>query len=155
MRQISSKATFLYKRLFPVFWFGILLLIALSSLGVGWSSGQLPPTQMLIVPAIMAVVGYFIMNKLVFDLVDEVFDDGDGLVIRNGGQQERIALSEITNVSYTQFVNPPRVTLSLRNPGQFGAKISFCAPLRFMSYSTSPIVDELITRIDAARSRRP
>ena len=64
----------------------------------------------------MAMIGfgYFIMKKLVFDLVDEVWDDGDALVVKNRGQEERIALADIKNVSYSPFVNPPRVTLSLR-----------------------------------------
>jgi hypothetical protein len=102
----------------------------------------------------MIVLGYVLMKRLVFDLVDEVLDAGDALLIRNGSLQEQVPLSDIINVSYTQFINPPRVTLSLRNPGSFGGKVSFTPPIRFMPFSTSPVIDELIARIDAARRRR-
>jgi hypothetical protein len=96
------------------------------------------------------------MKKFVFDLVDEVLDAGDALLIRNGHLEDRIALADITNVGYAQFMNPPRVTLSFRNPGVFGDRVSFCAPVSLMpTFSTSPIVDELIRRIDAARTASP
>jgi hypothetical protein len=154
MPRISSSATFYYKRIFPIVWFGFLsIFIAVSLLG-GFGSGASPPVPFLIIPVLMMIFGYVIMRKLVFDLVDEVLDAGDSLLIRNGGEQEQVLLSDIMNVSYTQAVNPPRVTLSLRNPGIFGAKVSFCAPLRFLPFSTSPVIDKLIERIDAARRRR-
>jgi len=153
MRRISSGMKFFYKRIFPIIWFGFLVLFMAAPFVApmigGSTSGS--PLAFLVVPAIMIAVGYFIMKKLVFDLVDEVLDAGDALVIRNGHLEERVPLSDIMNVSYSQFVNPPRVTLSLRNPSMFGDRVRFCAPVSFMPFSTSPIIDELITRIDAAR----
>ncbi len=107
--------------------------------------------QFLLVPVIMAIFGYFIMKKLVFDLVDEVWDAGDTLIIKNKNQEERIPLSEIMNVSYSPFMNPPRVTLTLRRPGRFGKEITFSPPIRILPFSKNPIVDELINRIDAKR----
>jgi len=101
----------------------------------------------------MTIFGYFIMKKLVFDLVDEVWDDGDLLVIKNRGDQERIALSDIKNVSYSMMMNPPRVTLSLRRPTAFGDEITFGTPVRFVPFSTSPIIKDLIDRIDLARQK--
>lgn len=153
MHRISSKTTFVYKRLFPIFWFGILLLVSLGGSVSGLKTGQFPPVPFFVIPAIMAVFGYFLMKKLVFDLVDEVWDAGDALVVRNRNQEERISLSDIINVSYTPLINPPRVTLSLRRSSIFGDKISFGAPVRFTPFSTSPVIDELIQRIDAARRR--
>jgi hypothetical protein len=94
------------------------------------------------------------MKKLVFDLVDEVWDDGDALVIRNRGDEERIALSDIKNVSYSPFTNPPRVTLSVRRPTVFGEEIAFNAPTRIVPFSTSPVIKDLIERIDLARRKR-
>ena len=35
----------------------------------------------------MVAFGYFIMKRLIFDLVDEVVDAGDALMIRNRGQE--------------------------------------------------------------------
>jgi len=152
MRLISSKMTFFNKRVFPAIWFGFLAVfigLALFS-GAGRNPASLLPV--LIAPAIMIVFGYVIMKKLVFDLADEVWDDGDSLVVKNGGQEQRIALSDIKNVSYSPFVNPPRVTLSLRRPTVFGDEITFSAPLRLVPFSKSPVITDLIERVDQARS---
>ena len=153
MRRISSRGTFWYKRVFPAFWFGFLVLF----IGVPVffnRGGHAPPFPFLVIPLIMMVVGFFIMKRLVFDLVDEVWDDGDTLLVKNRGQEERIALSDIKNVSYSPYVNPPRVTLSLRRPTVFSEQISFGAPVRWIPFTTSPAIDGLIDRIDAARQRR-
>jgi hypothetical protein len=153
MRRISSSMTFFYKRVFPIIFLGFLLLFVAFGLTTGMTTEQFPPLPFFVVPIIMLVIFFFVMKKLVFDLVDEVLDAGEALVVRNGGQEERIALSEIMNVNYSPLVNPPRVTLSLRRPSMFGEQVTFCAPVRFVPFSTSPIIDELIQRIDAARRR--
>jgi hypothetical protein len=152
MRRISSRTTFFNKRIFPAIWFGFLILMA----GVPFVFGQnqsASPLSFVVMPAIMAVVGIFIMRKLVFDLVDEVWDDGDALLIKNRGEEERIPLSDIKNVSYSPYMNPPRVTLSLRRPSRFGEQITFAAPIRLVPFATSPVINELIERVDAARQR--
>lgn len=153
MRRISSKATFLNKRIFPVVWFGFLALFIAVPLFAGHRQNSTQLIPFLLFPVIMAVFGFFVMKKLVFDLVDEVWDDGDSLLIKNGGQEQRIALTDIKNVNYAPYMNPPRVTLSVRRPTVFGDKISFSAPIRFMPFSTSPVIDDLINRIDAARQK--
>lgn len=151
MRRISSKMTFFYKRIFPVFWFGFLiLLIAVPLFFAGARNGP-PPFPFLIVPLIMFGFGYFVMKKLVFDLVDEVWDDGGILLIRNGGQEQRVAFRDIKNISYSTVINPPRVTLSVRQPTTFGEQIAFMAPMRLVPFTTSPIIHDLIERVDQAR----
>jgi hypothetical protein len=154
MQQISSKLTFLQKRVLPLVWFGVALVGVAVPLVIYMQAGSFPPVETFIVPAVMVAFGYFIMKMLVFDLVDAVWDDGDALIVRNGGQEERIALADIMNVSYSQFTRPQRVTLSLRRPSIFGDKVTFCAPERFIPLTANPQIDELIRRIDAARQRR-
>lgn len=153
MRRISSSWTFFYKRIFPAIWFGFLVVFLGISLFAGSHSAAPALVPLLIGPVIMIVVGYFIMKKLVFDLVDEVWEDGDTLVVKNRGQEQRVALADIKNVSYSPFVNPPRVTLSMRRPTIFGDKITFGAPVRLVPFSTSPIINGLIDRVDAARQK--
>ena len=145
MRRISSGWTFFYKRVFPALWFGFLAVFV----GIGVVNGQGP--FVVIVPIAMIGFGYFIMQKLVVDLVDEVCDDGDALVVKNRGQEQRIALADIKNVNYSPFVSPPRVTLSLRRPTVFGDQITFCAPVRLLPFSPSPVIADLIERVDHAR----
>lgn len=95
MRLVSSKMTFFNKRVFPAIWFAFLFLFIGISVfsGAARNAGSLTPV--LIAPAVTIVFGYFIMKKLIFDLVDEVWDDGDSLVVRNQGQEQRVALSDI------------------------------------------------------------
>jgi hypothetical protein len=150
MQRISSRSTFFYKRVFPVFWFGLLALFFLLPLLVRKSAGG-PPFVVFLVPAFMLVFGYFLMKKLVFDLADEVVDEGDALTVRFGSERQRIPLSEIINVSYSYMQNPNRVTLTLRTPCPFGKEVSFSPPARFVPFAKNPIVADLIDRIDAAR----
>jgi len=153
---MSSKATFYYKRVFPVLFLGILVLFATLGSVATWRGGNAHFLPFVLISAFMAIMMFRIFRKLVFDLADEVWDAGDALVVRNRGQEERIALAEIMNVNYSPLVNPPRVTLSLRRPTVFGDQISFCAPLRLTLTpfsTTNPLIEELIRRIDAARER--
>jgi hypothetical protein len=151
MKRLSSRATFFYKRIFPVLFIGFLILFATVPFFNGARSGDYQSLPFIIVPIVMVVIFYVVMKKLVFDLVDEVVDLGDALLVKNGDQEDRISLSNIINVNYTQLMNPPRVTLSLRKASLFGKQVSFCAPVRFMPFATSPLIDDLITRVDAAR----
>jgi len=149
MPLISSKMTFFYKRIFPIIWFGSVAIFALFVLLKVTGPDQ--DLSALIVPVLMAIIGYWFMKKLVFNLVDQVFDVGDALLVRNGDREERIALADIKNVNYSPYINPPQVTLSLRRPTVFGDTIAFCAPFRIMPLSSSPIIDRLVDRVDAAR----
>ena len=154
MPLMSSKMTFFYKRIFPVIWFGFLAVFFVVALVKGLAADPISNLPFLIAPVVMAIFGYQFMKRMAFNLVDEVFDLGDALLVRNGGQEERIALGDIKNVNYFRYMSPPQVTLSLRRPSVFGEAIVFCAPVRLMPLSTSPVIDKLIDRIDAARQER-
>lgn len=150
MKRISSNTTFLYKRIFPLFWFGIVAGMAAIILFTS-KSPSAPPFSVLIFPILMGAMGYFIMKKTVWDLADEVLDAGDSLVVRFGSEEEQIPLFNIVNVSYSYMMNPARVTLTLRTPGRFGEEVSFSPPQRLIPFTRSPIVLELIQRVDRAR----
>ena len=154
MRRISSQWTFFYKFIFPLIWFGLIIVFLIVAVVVPTRSGQALPIPALIVPIIMGVIGYSLMKKMIFDLADEVWDDGKALVVKKSGQEERIALSDIKNVNYSTMTSPPRVVLSLRRPSVFGDQVAFCAPIRFIPFATSPIIDDLIERIDVARQKQ-
>ena len=102
----------------------------------------------------MAVFGYFIMKKLVWDLVDEVYDSGDYLLVKNHGSEVRIDLTNIMNVSATTLVNPRRIVLRLREPGKFGAEIAFSPAARFTlnPFAKNPVAEDSIVRVDRARA---
>lgn len=149
MKKISSSATLFHKWLFPIVWFGGLAAFLAFALRHAPRDGDLMFVAM---PVLMAVFGFVLMKKLVWDLVDEVHDAGDYLLIRKGSEEERVPLANIMNVSESN-TNPPRVTLRLRKPGKFGPEIVFSPQVRFSfnPFAKSPIVEDLIVRIDKAR----
>src|SRR5262249_55747223 len=69
---------------------------------------QVSNVPFLIVLLLLAVFAYRFMKKLVFNLADEVLDAGNALVVRSGGQEERIALFHIQNVNYSPTLARPR-----------------------------------------------
>src|SRR5262245_38419012 len=109
MQRISSKTTFFYKRVFPIYVIGFQLLVVTLVSWANWNSRNPVPLPVFLITAFIGVFFFFVLKKLIYDLVDEVWDAGDMLVVRNQGREDRILLSDIINVSYSQFVNPQRV----------------------------------------------
>jgi len=155
VKLLSSKMTFFYKRVFPVLWFGIIL-VALGVLVAGGlhdKHGKPVPAAAFLPPAVLLVIGGLVMKYLLFDLADEVFDGVEFLVVRKGGVEEKILFGNVRNVSFQSLINPPRVTLSLREDTRLGREIAFIPPWRFAEAfrGRNPVVESLIDRMDRAR----
>jgi len=133
IQRVSSRVTFLYKRVFPIVSLGFFVVFLTLPVAVGDAS-----PEFIIVPLAILVVGSIIIKKFAFDLVDEVWDAGDALIVRNRNQEDRIPLSSIVNVSYSPWINPPRVTLTLRAPSSFGHRVVFCGPVPSVPFEDSP-----------------
>jgi hypothetical protein len=153
MKKISSRFTYWNKRLFPLIWFGLLALFVVF--GIATEGGARDPF-FLIMPVAMALVSYLMMRKLLWDLADEVYDGGDYLLIRNNGQEERIALSNVMNVGATILQSPSRITLRLVNAGKFGGEISFAPKANFTlnPFAKNAVIEDRIVRVDQARTKR-
>jgi hypothetical protein len=154
-RRISARNTLFYKRVFPAIWIGLMVLGI--SLAVATSQrGHNVPRPALIVPVLALGIAWFVLRRLVSDLADEVWDEGDALRVRFGPDEERIALADIVNIGYTTLVNPARVTLTLRTCGRFGKEVTFSPVQRGILgplLRRNPLVTDLIERVDAARRR--
>jgi hypothetical protein len=153
--RVSSAWTAFYKRLFPFLWYGVLLLITVIQWNALQARREFLPL-ILVVPVVMALIGYFVMKIFIADLMDDVWDNGDELIVLNDGHVEHVPLKDIVNISYMGFTNPARATLSLRHPGRWGAKITFSPQRRFLSFLSTadhPLIEDLIQRVDAARNR--
>jgi hypothetical protein len=149
---ISSASTSYYKRTIPMLWFGFIAFFLCTTLAIGITQNE-PVVEFvpfIVVPLLLAAFGYGLMKWNVFDLVNEVWDAGSYLIVKNKDQEERIALKDVVNVNYDRF-NSSRVTLVLREPSAFGTEISFAPPFRFCVWSMPPIARDLIQRIDATR----
>jgi hypothetical protein len=151
MKKISSN-TFIHKRLFPAAFFGVLIFILVEAL-----IKEVPGSPVFLMPvAFVALIGFFVMKKCVWVLVDEVYDCGDYLLVRNRGLEERIELSNIMNVNASIFMNPPQITLRLINPGRNGNEITFspATPAGFVlnPFAKNAIAEDLIMRAHHAKT---
>jgi hypothetical protein len=156
MERISSRSTFFSKKIFPVLLFGFLAVFVVMGFFVG-SKTSCIPLALLIIPFFMALFGYGLMRKLIFDLMDEVYDGGDRLIVRNGGVEDAVPLANIINVNHVIAVNPTRIVLTLRQPCRFGKKIAFSprvtwSDIESLGFSNT-LADTLVARVDAVRIR--
>lgn len=101
---------------------------------------------------LMAVFGYVIFKKMIWDLADEVYDEGISLLFIRDRKRHRVYLREIMNISYSQMQSPERITIHLRTESPFGKEIAFIPPMRLNPFSKSPVFSELIERVDRAKS---
>lgn len=154
-RRISSRNTFFLKRIFPLLFFGVLALAVVVPVLFGRGSSHPFPYSVLAMPIVMGIIFFAVFKRLVFDLADEVIDEGEALRVRFGQEEERIQLADVMNVSYAGLSNPRRVTLTLRQPGRFGREVTFSPQLTLAdSFARPPaLVRDLIERVDAARRR--
>lgn len=149
MRLISSRLTYVNKRVFPTIWYGFVAMGAIFLIPT-IVAGQAPPLALLPL-AIMAAVGYFLFRTLVLDLVDEVHLDSDYVYVRNQGTDVRIPIHDIANVNVTSITNPERITLTLRENTPLGNEVTFMAPTRLFPFGKHPLAKELIEIVQARR----
>jgi len=148
MKQLSSDTTGFHKKVAPAIWFGVLALFGLFAI-----FGDRPQPFALVVLAFMAVLGLFTLKKVAWDLVDEVWDQGDALVVRKGGRECLIPLTNVMTISAPRMMNPPRITLRLVDPCPFGNEVSFFPKQQsgLNPFAKNEIAEDLIVRVDRAR----
>jgi hypothetical protein len=152
MTRISSPSTVSYKRFYSALYVG-LPLTGVLYLGLTLHSHHAPPNVImpfLGLPLLLSVFGYWAMTR-VLKVADEVLDAGNALLVRRGGQEERIAFSDIKTVSYEPGgKTPANITLSTRLPTVFGSdRITFFAP-QGTSPDSRQIFDDLTDRTAVA-----
>ena len=93
---------------------------------------------------LLAAGGIAYIRKLVLPLADEVFDDGNTLVVRRGRDSIRIPLADIGTVEYSLVFDPPRVVLHTGTAG----KVAFMPYLTpgMCIFREHPLVAELRSR---------
>jgi hypothetical protein len=133
------------KWLVPLFWSAVMGYI-FAYLPLKDGAIRSSNTALLLFLAIV-LVGYALSQLAFRNFVDEVFDEGDYLLVRRRGMEDRIPLTNIESVRKAMYRRPPRVTLVLRHPTHFGATIVY-APAVGSWIST----DYLIERIEQAQS---
>ena len=146
MKKISSSTVFL-KKVFPIIWFGMLAVIAIPT----YLGSSKPPLIFYVMPLLMAVFGFFLIKKLIWDLCDEVYDHGTHLEFHKNGKTQTVLLNDIMNINYTKITSPERVEIIVRKDGDIGKELVFSLPTRFNPFSKSTVITELMERVDNAR----
>ena len=155
-----SDSMFFMKRVFPVVW-GVFLVVVVGMAATSAIRSGARPAEFafFLIPLIAAAIGFTVMRRLVWDLVDEVYDHGDYLVVKHRGDETRIDLADVMNVSASTMLNPPRITLRLRQPTRLGSEVAFSPAGGFRWFpalsAKNPIAEDLVVRVDRARSHRP
>jgi len=152
MKQISNPGSFGYK-IFPYAFCGGLAVMAILLL----THGALRTDPMsVVVPCVMAVIGFISWKSTMQNLADAVYDAGDFLLVRKDGQEETIPFSHIINVNFAANRSGARITLSLDPPGKFGPEVMFVPPARFYwsAFPKNEIAEDLVARSEAARLKK-
>ena len=153
MRRLSSSSTVFYKRVFPLLWFTVVAFSGAMMWLVPTRAGQPVWPQFLPLP-FMLIVGFLVYRKLIANLLDEVWLDGDNLLLKNRREQLRVALRDVININVSRMFNPRRITVMLRTNSRFGRDLSFipASPRGlFSAFKPDPIATELIERVDSLR----
>lgn len=153
MTRISSRMTWVYKRAFPVLWIAILVVALIGILASGLARQE---PAVVVVPIVMAPIGFFVIRRFTSDLADEVHDGGDYLRVRYRSEEDRVALSNVMNVDSSPNAKPPRVTLTLISPSRFGSKIAFIPAheVTLNPFAKCRLAEDLMVRAHHARSAR-
>jgi hypothetical protein len=154
MKRISSEMTLIHKG-------SAILCIGLFALsGVGpvidvVSGANESPILTLLGICLIWLTTYLLLRAFVFDVADEVWDDGEYLVVTWGRVSERIAMSDIAEVSEPLFFRPRRVTLRFEKRGNFGREITFvpAGDFTLSPFRRSAAGEDLRKRVATARSQ--
>lgn len=97
----------------------------------------------------LGIVGSIVMRVLALKLMDEAFDDGDSLLLRRNGIEQRIPLDQIRKVG---IYNNTWITLKTTNGGALGKSIRFVLTPRLFNFTKHPYFLELKERVENARN---
>ena len=149
MKKISSDGTFFLKRVAPIIAIAIPGLLLAASL-----ANRQVDMQSVVFPIGIGIFGFVVSRLVAGDLADAVYDCGDALLYKRGGEEERIPFTNIMNVSITSQRNPARITLRLVHPGKFGDHVAFSPSLQLQFNpftAVDALAEDLMTRVDRAR----
>ena len=133
MLQLSTPSTsFSYIRPNSMSMFAIVFLVVFDVMWVVTSHAnpRVSPLETIGIPLLATGIGYVAIKT--FDDVDEVWLDGDDLIVKNRGVVSRVALVDVTDVVDATIRDSkgssPRLRLTLRSrTSNLGDSISFLA----------------------------
>ncbi|MCB1592638.1 MAG: hypothetical protein KDI90_09330 [Alphaproteobacteria bacterium] len=145
MKKISGN-TFLYKKAYPA----IFIIAAAGIVYIGLKDMNVSPFVIVGAMVLNAIVFFTLYRQFFLPMVDTVYDCGDSLLVQNSGQDVRVPLSDVVNLSFQHSV----IVLDVRTDTPFGKKIKFAAPNQHIVSTEHPVIVELLPRIDQARGSK-
>lgn len=145
MRQISSRATWCYKRGLPTVWFiwwGLFLIGPTF-----WGSSSLGGLLLLwIAVGSMILFGFVIFRKELYPLADGVFEDVDGLVVFHRNTARRFRFREIAFIHQRSYAD---VVVTFAYEGGFTEKFQFVPERNRLQGTWGPNlgVESLLARV--------
>jgi len=141
-RRISSRWTLFHKVIFPIGWIAVFAVGTTAMfLAPADASNEVRTMRWLLVA--ITAIGAWLILQLALPL--KHVDVGDAsFFVSDRARQIEIPFRDVATVTGSRFVNPPRVTLHLRKPCEFGDRVVFLPPLRLVSgWKARPLVKEL------------
>jgi len=149
MNRLSADHMYLAKWVLPTLAFIFVTVRMLES-----ESKRARP-QFAVLSAVIIGVGVifvFVFKKRMWSLADEVLDGGDCLLVRFGQKQERVGLSNISDIHLESHLGATTVRLQLSAPSEFGAVISFLAKSESRNpFAANAVAEDLVARVRGAR----
>ena len=145
-KQISSDATVFWKYIFP----GVWILLTGSGAVVCLFQVAKEPTAALFVVIWLAVSSYLIWfaRRLKVVSIDE-----RTLFVSAGRREIQIPISNLERVKENFWANPKIITLTLKQPCEFGEKVVFVpTPFFFAAFRSHPTVEHIRKLITSNRS---
>jgi hypothetical protein len=144
--RISSAMTVMHKRVMPALWLVILIVFSGLAIGVGTLRAAILVPSIAIV---LGVLGYLYFRRVLEPLADDVQLAEGAILVRRGKQEAWVALEQFASLGMQQNTRPPRLRITLHQPGAFGAEIDF-VPRRdrkFSPFGRTDIYELLCARL--------
>ena len=154
MKKISRDESFFWRKVDPKISFVFLGFIFLVQIGLFIVQGRTKENVYGLIIAASLITAELLYRKIfVFDIIDEVFEDGESLVFRQRGKTARVLFSEIEKIHYETLWRPQKVTVTVSRKTELGRVLRFYPPRVGWLYEYDQDVKALIDRIDEAKRR--
>jgi hypothetical protein len=124
MHLISFKNTILFRRGVWLSAAALMGLVAAPTLLDG-SLRHDPLPGAFAIGVLASCLVYFFWKTQIHRIADAVSEGDEHLMVRRGSTEEVIPWSKVSAVDVAMFSGIPRITIRLRHPGKFGARIEF------------------------------
>ena len=146
MEEITNRSMWFHKRVLPVGWFLIYVIVTVASLiARNWTFAGFG--------FLFLVFGVVLFKTYIWPLPDHVYLGDEELVVEDGGRRTTIPFASIKNVGYDQKYKV--VTLSLRDSSWPKGQLRFKPNLGFLGFTVFSAIPEIVTtlidKIDSAR----